>query len=162
MDKILIVDDEQAVLQVLTLALESMPFEIIKAESCETGLQLFAEHHPFLVILDMNLGEFNGIDFINYLLEHEVPQREVGSAMIEDAMPVCQPCHSLKDADFYVLVLTGYGNKELMHKCAALGVEYFLNKPVHLATLRSVVEAIHRLKSNRDELIRMAAYRPVI
>jgi CheY-like chemotaxis protein len=162
MDKILIIDDEQAVLQVLTQSLENLPFEIITAENGETGLQLFAEHNPFLVILDMNMGEVSGLDFINYLLEHELPHRKTNRSFTENQKSEGQQSPTLKDADFFVLVLTGYGNKELMHKCASLGVEYFLNKPVHLATLRSVVEAIHRLKSNRDDLIRMASYNPVI
>jgi CheY-like chemotaxis protein len=158
MDKILIVDDEKTVLDVLSQSLEDLPFEIVSTEDPVVGLQLFSEHDPFLIILDMNMTSMNGLDFIRYLIQNEVPKHKL---RVTHQVQEENYALNLRDADFFVLVLTGYGNRELMHQCSNLGVEYFLNKPVHLNTLRNVVETIHRLKTNREELIKMSAYHPL-
>jgi CheY-like chemotaxis protein len=153
MDKILIIDDEKAVLDTLSMALAELPFEIISTDDPQTGTQLFSWHNPFLVILDMNMGDISGIDFIQYLIQNEVPNHMIKDISADSLNESESNPLSLKDADFFVLVLTGYGNKEIMQQCASLGVEHFLNKPVHLATLRNVVESIHSLKTKRDELL---------
>jgi CheY-like chemotaxis protein len=151
MDKILIIDDEQTVLHVLHQSLRDMPFDIILSDNPKIAMDLFVEHKPFLIILDMNMGDISGLDFIDYLIEYENKKTECPDTVL-----------TLKNSDFFVLILTGYGNKEMMQKCCALGVEYFLNKPVHINTLRNVVETMHRLKASRDELKKLSDYQPEI
>jgi len=143
------------VLQMLKGALENLPYEVISAQNAQEGLTLFHEHNPFLIILDMNMDGMNGMEVIQYLIKNEVPQHRYDCIMSSQTHDPEKPELTLRDADFHIVVLTGAGNKELMMKCSTLGVDYFLNKPIHLFTLRGIIENIHRLKTSRDELSRL-------
>jgi CheY-like chemotaxis protein len=152
MDRILIIDDELPVIETLKAALDSMPFEIITTQNPEEGLKIFRNLNPFLIILDINMQPINGVDFIQKLIAEDVPNHRYSnpSSRFADNPEKSEP--TLRDADFYVAVLTGVGSRELMNRCRSLGVEYFLNKPIHLNTLRKIIENIHHLKTARDAI----------
>jgi CheY-like chemotaxis protein len=152
MKKILIIDDEQVVVDTLTLALEGMRFEVISTTDPVEGMHLFAEHEPFLILLDINMGTMNGLDFIDHLIQNELPKHRLTSTISPGDVMRDGNSQTLKQADFFVVVLTGYGDKQLMHNCRALGVEYFLNKPIHLLTLRNTLDKLYQLKLSRDSL----------
>ncbi|MFO7659598.1 MAG: response regulator [Candidatus Cloacimonadaceae bacterium] len=155
MDKILIIDDEAIVIETLKAALENLPFELISSQDPQEGLLLFHEHNPFLLILDMKMPGMDGMEVIQYLIEHEVPNHRYDCILSSQPHDSEKPELTLRDADFHVVVLTGAGHKEMMLKCSALGVDYFLNKPIHLFTLRGIIDNLHRLKTSRDELSRL-------
>ena len=150
MDNLLIIDDEKIVLDTLSVALEDMPFEIFTADNPDEGMRLFVDKTPFLLILDMNIGLSSGLDFIEKLIEYEKIRRKSNIEIDDDSRNV--DILTLKDVDFFVIVLTGYGSKKLMRECTSLGVEYFLSKPIHLHTLRGIVEKLYSLKANRNAL----------
>lgn len=152
MEKILIIDDEQVVIDTLTLALEGMPFEVVSTTDPIEGKHLFAEHEPFLIILDIEMGKMNGLEFIDHLIQNELPKHRLTGIKSPDEMLLDGNSQTLKQADFFVVVLTGYGDKQLMQNCRTLGVEYFLNKPIHLLTLRNTLDKLHQLKLSRDSL----------
>jgi len=152
MEKILIIDDEQVVVDTLTLALEGMRFEVISTTDPVEGMHIFAEHEPFLILLDINMGTMNGLDFIDHLIQNELPKHRLTNTISPGDVMRDGNSQTLKQADFFVVVLTGYGDKQLMQNCRALGVEYFLNKPIHLLTLRNTLDKLHQLKLSRDSL----------
>jgi len=152
MDKILIIDDEQTVVDALSEALESLPFKVLTTQDPEEGLQLFHDQSPFLVIVDLQMEPMSGLDFVKYLIQYEVPNHQYKS-LHSDSSEV--NLNSLKDADFFVIVLTGFGSKETMHTFTSLGVEYFLNKPIHIQTLKGIINSLHRLKTTKDELYKL-------
>ncbi len=133
MDKILIIDDELPIVETLIASLESLSFELLSTQDPEIGLQLFYEHRPFLVILDMHMLPISGLDFINSIL------KTLNKS-------------SIRDEDFEIMILTGVGSKELMHQCRLLGIEHFLNKPIHINILRNTVQSIHQMKESRAAL----------
>ena len=53
MSKILIVDDDRDVLELLKMALESKGYQVIAANSGEEGLQKVTNENPNLIILDV-------------------------------------------------------------------------------------------------------------
>ena len=61
--KILIVEDEQGVVQLLRARLEPEGFQVITAYNGQTGLRAVAEARPDLVILDLTLPELDGFEF---------------------------------------------------------------------------------------------------
>jgi len=152
MDKILIIDDEVSVVETLTIALETLPYEIITTNDPQEGIRLFQEHSPFLIILDMKMDKMDGMEVIEYLIENEVPNHRYSCILSSQPHNQENAGLTLRDANFHVVVLTGVGDKEMMLKCSALGVDYFLNKPIHIFTLRGIIHNIHRLKTSRDEL----------
>lgn len=155
MDKILIIDDEASVVETLTVALETLPYEIISTNDPKEGLSLFHEHNPFLIILDMKMDGMDGMEVIKYLIKNEVPNHRYNCMLSSQPHNTENTELTLRDADFHVVVLTGVGYKEMMQKCSALGVDYFLNKPIHIFTLRGIIHNLHRLKTTRDELSRL-------
>ena len=62
MSKILIVDDEQDIVELLSYNLEKEGFSIVKAYDGETALELVRSKKPDLMILDLMLPKMNGFD----------------------------------------------------------------------------------------------------
>lgn len=61
--KILIVDDEQIIVEVIQLALGTdSNFEMIGAENGETALRLAKERQPDLVLMDVDMPKMDGIE----------------------------------------------------------------------------------------------------
>ncbi len=65
-DKILIVDDEETLCEVLKLNLEAEGYEADTAYSAEEALKLHLPHYS-LILLDIMMGDMNGIQFARLL-----------------------------------------------------------------------------------------------
>jgi two-component system KDP operon response regulator KdpE len=59
---ILVVDDESGIRRALTAALEARGYSVITADSGQSALDLIATGDPDVVILDLGLGDIDGID----------------------------------------------------------------------------------------------------
>ncbi len=66
---ILAVDDEQSVLELITHALTPESIDVATATEGKTALQMIAEREPDLVILDINMPGFNGIEVLEKIRE---------------------------------------------------------------------------------------------
>ncbi len=65
---IMILDDAMDMLYILATSLRLEGYEVYLAKSGTEALQLFSENLKLdLIILDMQLGDMSGIDFINHL-----------------------------------------------------------------------------------------------
>jgi two-component system alkaline phosphatase synthesis response regulator PhoP len=62
MPKILIIEDEIELVRVLQSYLEQANFTVFSAGQGDSGLNLWAQKHPDLVILDLNLPGMDGLD----------------------------------------------------------------------------------------------------
>jgi len=60
--RILVVDDEPQLTRVLRTGLKSRGYEVLAAEDGTTGLQLFREWHPDLVITDLSMPNMDGLE----------------------------------------------------------------------------------------------------
>ena len=67
--KILIIDDENATVQLLTMLLEDEDFEVIKAYRAEDGLRKAYRSHPDLVLLDVMMPGMSGWEVCRRLRE---------------------------------------------------------------------------------------------
>jgi len=64
---ILLVDDSESdrgIYRRYLLASEDFDYQIIEAESLEEGLELWRSHQPDIVLLDMNLPDGDGLEFL--------------------------------------------------------------------------------------------------
>jgi len=57
---ILLIDDNLDLLDVLTISLESKGHRVLKAGDGRTGLEMFQQHHPDLVVLDVMMPSMSG------------------------------------------------------------------------------------------------------
>lgn len=67
--KILIIDDENATVQLLTMLLEDEGFEVLKAYRAEDGLRKAYRSHPDLVLLDVMMPGMSGWEVCRRLRE---------------------------------------------------------------------------------------------
>lgn len=116
---ILIVDDDAAVLRVLTLILEGDGHQIHAADSKEAALALLEDDLPYdLFVLDFWIGKDTGLELMELL--HQ----------LQPGTPV--------------VFLSGGNDTVALEATTALaemkGAAEFLYKPVHSATLRKTVE----------------------
>lgn len=73
--RILLVDDEQHIVDVVVYILEENAFDVVTALDGDTGLRKFRESHPHLVILDLRLPGMMGLDLFREMrkLRPDVP-----------------------------------------------------------------------------------------
>lgn len=103
--EILVVDDDNGVLEVITRALRGAGYRAIVAHDGEEALRVFAErrHDIAAVITDLNMPEVNGLTLV-WALRRSKP-------------------------DLRVLVVTGFANDENCAEARRLGVRRVLTKP---------------------------------
>ncbi len=114
MNKILVIDDEDFVRNMLCRHLSRSGYDAIGAENGLDGLEKFNLHQPQVILLDLRMPEMGGIEFLQNL------KPEVSSP-------------------YAVIVLTGDGTDKDAETCYQLGVKGFLRKPVNLLELRGLV-----------------------
>ena len=101
---LLLVDDDATFLRVLARALGSRGFEVITASNFDEARALTRRHHPRYCVLDLKLGEENGLRLIPEL-------------------------HTLVP-DLRVLLLTGYASIATAVEAIKRGAHDYLAKPV--------------------------------
>lgn len=70
--KVLIIDDDENAVELLSSMIESEGFEIVKAYSGQAGLdKLFSEQQPDILILDLLMPEISGFEIISRLRDGE-------------------------------------------------------------------------------------------
>ena len=65
--KVLVVDDDEGVRELLHLTLASLGFEVFDAGDAEKGLEIFESEFPDLVITDFSMGVIDGGEFARML-----------------------------------------------------------------------------------------------
>ncbi len=68
-EKILVIDDEETTVQLITILLERRGYEVIKAYRAEDGLRKAYRSHPDLVLLDIMMPEMDGWEVCRRLRE---------------------------------------------------------------------------------------------
>ena len=118
---ILIVEDNSEDRQVYCRYLEQnaiYDFNIIEAETGEEGLKLFLHHSPHLILLDFNLPDLDGLEFIAELKTNS------------NNLPP-------------IIVLTGEGNEEIAVKVMKAGVkDYLVKRNTNADSLRFAVRSV--------------------
>lgn len=65
--RILVIDDELAIRNVLKMNLETSGYRIAEAVDGKSGIALISEFHPHLILLDLGLPDMNGIEVLKEL-----------------------------------------------------------------------------------------------
>lgn len=68
--KILVVDDEQDILNLIRLSLEPAGFRVLRARRSEEALDLALRELPDLLVLDIVLPGFDGLELLKRLRRH--------------------------------------------------------------------------------------------
>ena len=71
MAKILVVDDEPDIVEIITFTLESKGHEITAAKDGAEGIEQVKKDEPDLIILDVMMPKMNGMQVVDYLRNKE-------------------------------------------------------------------------------------------
>ncbi len=111
---ILVVDDQESIRHFVSNALKDSGYEVWDADCGRRALERLAEGPPDLVLLDLKLGDVDGIEVLKRAKEmyRELP----------------------------VIILTAHADVESAVEAMKAGAFDFVTKPVHLDQLRVLVE----------------------
>jgi len=119
---LLIVEDDKSFLTRLARAMEARGFSVATAESVADGLLQVEKSPPFYAVVDMRLGDGNGLDVISALKKRR--------------------------PEAHGVVLTGYGNIATAVNAVKLGAIDYLAKP---ADADDVVNALLAIEGRGAE-----------
>jgi DNA-binding response OmpR family regulator len=115
--KILIIDDEPEILELIEHILRKNGYQVISALDGETGLAKFHEHDPVLVILDVMMPRLDGWEV----------------------------CRRLRQASTVpIIMLTALGWHQDVIKGLTLGADDYVAKPFNSTELLARIEALLR------------------
>lgn len=112
-NKILIIDDEPDILELLVITLSRMGFETQCAEDYNSAIKLLDENQFDCCLTDMRLPDGNGIEIVEHIQKLKLP---------------CP-----------VAVITAHGNMELAITAMKAGAFDFVSKPISLDVLRNLI-----------------------
>jgi DNA-binding NtrC family response regulator len=124
--RILVVDDDPQIVSGLA-ALLSDDWDVLTAETGKQALTTFAESSPDVVLLDVQLPDFSGIDLL-----HQFKMYSETAA---------------------VIMMSGIGNLERVIESMKLGAETFLQKPFDHDTLTLTLQQVSKMIAQQHELI---------
>ena len=122
MARILVVDDEPMMLNLLRTILTRLGHEVLMASGGQQAVELFRRDRPQVTILDLNLPDLNGIEVLRQI-------------------------HGT-DPQASVIILTGAGTEAMEKQARQLGVTDFLQKGF---SLHGLGEALRRVMKQQNQ-----------
>src|SRR5271157_5074412 len=104
MARILVVDDEESIRNLMRMTLELDGYEVSTAADGPTALDIFEKENPEVVLLDVRLPGMSGIEILDRI-----------KAINQDAE---------------VIIITGHGDMDMAVDCLRKQASNFLTKPV--------------------------------
>lgn len=128
MANILIIDDEAAILNLMAKSCRQQGHDVTAVQTGRDGLKALDASQPDLMIVDLLIGDMNGLDIIRYSEEH-YPKTQV-------------------------IMVTGNGSVETAVEAMRLGAFDYLTKPFELADLQRTVQLGLQEPSDKAEIAR--------
>lgn len=122
-ESILVVEDEEKIARLLQIELECEGYRVSIAGSGPGGLEMYQEHQPDLLLLDVMLPGFSGIELLRRI--------------------------RVSDAHTPVLLLTAKSSVEDKVSGLDLGANDYITKPFQIEEVLARVRAALRLASSR-------------
>lgn len=126
--RILVVDDVQANVHLLTTYLKAVGYQVIPARDGEEALLMLRDTNPDLILLDVMMPKLNGFEV----------------------------CHRIRNEDatkyIPVIIVTALNDIEDKIKGLEAGADDFISKPFNKLELLTRVKSLLRIKSLHDQL----------
>ncbi len=114
MNKILVIDDDEMDLQLMNLLFTREGYSIVKTADGPQGVELYKQHRPTFVFLDLGLPTMNGLDVLKEIRK------------FDDAAKV--------------LVITGYGSQKTASEAISSGAAGFIEKTWDIGYMLSEIK----------------------
>ena len=127
MKKVLIIDDERPILEILDLSLSSEGYEVLTAENGEKALEIFEKQRPKLVLTDIKMPGIDGIDVLKRIKK------------IDDQVEV--------------IVITGHGDMNTAVSALKYGASDFVTKPLRDEVLMVSIDRAWKKIAMSEQLL---------
>ena len=117
MKTVLVVEDNNDNLQIITYALQRAGYEVIAAETGEEGVEMAIARRPFFIVMDINLPGIDGIE----------ATRRIRASVIDGTIPI--------------VAITSYAMRGDREKILSAGCNGYFEKPFDPLT---IVDQIHK------------------
>lgn len=141
--KALVIDDDRATLELMKFQLSDEGFEVSTAENGEEGLKFVQEKEFDVILTDLQLPDFSGIEMV-------------------------RQCKEIAP-DTEIIMITGFGSMDKVIEATKAGAFHFLEKPIEFEELFLLIEkAIERreqkaeIKELRGKLTSRTSYEGII
>lgn len=125
--KILIVDDESAIRDMLRIALEMADYDCLEAEDAQQAMALVVDEKPDLILLDWMLPQTSGIEFARRLKRDEFT------------------------AGIPIIMLTAKGEEDNKIQGLEVGADDYITKPFSPRELVARLKAVLRRTAPEDD-----------
>ncbi|HET6253633.1 MAG TPA: two-component regulator propeller domain-containing protein [Puia sp.] len=115
--KILVAEDEPVNMLLISEVLGKMGFQVIKASNGKQVLELLADHHPAVILMDVNMPEMDGLEATQIIRALPQPQRNIP-----------------------IVALTAGAMSEDRERCLGAGMNSFISKPFRLEEIEGVLK----------------------
>lgn len=115
MAKILVVDDDQMILEMMTTFLQLSGHQALTAIDGRQGWSILEYDDPEIILLDIQLPDINGLDMCEQLRQHP------------------------KTADMPIIMISAHA-PPLVEKSKAVGATDYMAKPIRLKTLQATLQ----------------------
>jgi signal transduction histidine kinase len=124
--RILLVDDEQDIRDVLNLTLSDMGYKVFEAEDGDEALRVFRDARPPIVLTDIKMPNMDGIELLQKI-KREDPEAEV-------------------------VMITGHGDMDLAIKSLKYEATDFITKPINVHVLEIALQRVRDKILTRQKL----------
>ncbi|MDH3775195.1 MAG: response regulator [Deltaproteobacteria bacterium] len=131
-EKVLVVDDEWEIRDVLSNFLTEKGYEVILASNGEEAIELAEKENPHVILLDVKMPGIDGIETCRRFKEGE------------------------KTRYIPVIMITAFGDREI--EAYLEGADDFIVKPFNMMEISFRIESMLRIRHLTDELERAMAY----
>ncbi|MCZ8154954.1 MAG: response regulator [Leptospira sp.] len=136
--KVLVVDDEPGIMELIEIALEDQNFEIISASNGKEALQFFKKEPTLVILSDLNMPDMDGRELLLNIQESGYSPVFIMLTSETDVNTVID----LFKKGIYDYIMKPFNPKELVNR---------LEKAFELAELRSMKENIQKERDIRIE-----------
>ena len=114
--KILVVDDEETVREMLVTYLETEGYDVGTADSGVTALQVIEEFKPQVVLLDIRMPDMDGLQCLRSIMK--------------------------QNPDIAVVMMSGFVSEQIARKTLEIGAFDYVNKPISLEHLMRILQLV--------------------
>ena len=114
--KILVVDDEETIREMLVTYLETEGYDVGTADSGVTALQVIEEFKPQVVLLDIRMPDMDGLQCLRSIMK--------------------------QNPDIAVVMMSGFVSEQIAKKTLELGAFDYINKPISLEHLMRILQLV--------------------
>ncbi len=114
--KILVVDDEEPVREMLVTYLETEGYDVSTADSGVSALPAIEEFKPQVVLLDIRMPDMDGLQCLRSIMK--------------------------RNSDIAVVMMSGFVSEQIARKTLEIGAFDYINKPISFEHLMKVLQLV--------------------